>query len=389
MIYINDFNSVSALGCSTDQIIRSLTDTDRLYLTKRDDLLVNNKSSYFGVVDIPVPDLKDYPLHNSRNNRLMAYTLNGIKDTLNAMIEKYGHDRIGVVMGTSTSGLSETEDVIKEYLENNTINESYKFNFQEFGDLSAFVCEYLNLKGPAFTISTACSSSARSLISAYRLIKSGIADVVVAGGCDTLCQVPINGFDSMGVLSLDRCMPFCKHRSGINIGEAAGVMILSKDPSDLYLSGYGESSDAYHVSSPDPSGDGAYTSMKNAMEMAGISAEDLGYINLHGTATRLNDSMESTAVARLFGNKVSCSSTKYMTGHTLGAAGILEPCILAYLLKYDLPLPKQNFSLDEIDDELEDCGLLKESVKTDKKFMMSNSFAFGGNNASIIIGLNK
>ncbi|MGN0914914.1 MAG: beta-ketoacyl synthase N-terminal-like domain-containing protein [Succinivibrio sp.] len=238
-------------------------------------------------------------------------------------------------------------------------------------------------------MSTACSSSARSLISAYRLIKSGIADVVVAGGCDSLCQVPINGFDSMGVLSLDRCMPFCKHRSGINIGEASGVMILSKDPSDLYLSGFGESSDAYHVSSPDPSGDGAYTSMKNAMKMAGISEDELGYINLHGTATRLNDAMESTAVARLFGNKVPCSSTKYMTGHTLGAAGILESCILAYLLKYDLPVPKQNFSLDEIDDELEDCGLLKESVKTDKKFMMSNSFAFGGNNASIIIGLSK
>ncbi|MGN0914915.1 MAG: hypothetical protein ACI4NE_00985 [Succinivibrio sp.] len=146
MIYINDFNSVSALGCSSDQIIRSLTDTDRLYLTKRDDLLVNNKSSYFGVVDILEPDLHDYPLHNSRNNRLMAFTLDGIKDTLNTMIKKYGHDRIGVVMGTSTSGLSETEDVIKEYLENKSINKSYKYNFQEFGDLSAFVCEYLNLK---------------------------------------------------------------------------------------------------------------------------------------------------------------------------------------------------------------------------------------------------
>lgn len=389
MIYINDFFSVSALGSSVSEISAALADPYRNYLIRREDLLPDGKSSYFGMVKEELPDLGNYPEHNTRNNALMAKCLTGVQNTLNLMFRKYAPERIGVVTGTSTSGLSETEAVLKDYLSSGTVSPSFNYNYQEYGDLSIFVSKYLKTKGPAYTISTACSSSAKALISGYRLIAANLADVVIAGGCDTLCQVPINGFNSMGVLSAERCLPFCRHRNGINIGEAAGVMILSRDPGDLFLAGFGESSDAYHISSPDPSGEGAYTSMSKALAMANITPEDLGYINLHGTATRLNDDMEARAVARLTGKNVPCSSTKYLTGHTLGAAGILESCILATVLKYDLPLPVQDFLSDEIDPALPECGLIRDPVKAKSGYMMSNSFAFGGNNASIIIGRNK
>lgn len=248
-----------------------------------------------------------------------------------------------------------------------------------------FLADYLEIDGPAYTISTACSSSARALICGKRMLETGLVDAVIAGGADTLCKVPINGFNSIGLLSFKRCIPFSKNRSGINIGEGGALMILTQEKSDLVLLGVGESSDAYHVSSPEPSGAGAIMAMEMALDNASLSPDDIGYVNLHGTATKLNDAMESKAMASLFKGKVPCSSTKYMTGHTLGAAGIVEAAILCYLLKHDLDLPVQDFSHDEIDDTLDECGLVKEKMKAKKKVMMSNSFAFGGNNASIII----
>ena len=294
-------------------------------------------------------------------------------------------DRIAIILGTSTSGLDETENELKKFMQTGVPSRDFYYKSQEFGDPSMFLADYLEIDGPAYTISTACSSSARALICGKRMLESGLVDAVIAGGADTLCKVPINGFNSMGVLSQERCLPFNKNRSGINIGEGGGLMILSKEKDSLELLGVGESSDAYHVSSPDPSGAGAISAMEMALNDASLTTDDIGYVNLHGTATKLNDAMESKAMASLFKGKVPCSSTKYMTGHTLGAAGIVEAAILCYLLKHDLDLPVQDFSHDEIDDTLDECGLIKEKIKAKKKVMMSNSFAFGGNNASIII----
>ena len=166
-------------------------------------------------------------------------------------------------------------------------------------------------------------------------------------------------------------------------------MILTKEESNLFIAGTGESSDAYHISSPEPEGTGAIEGMKMALKDAGISTDDIGYINMHGTGTRLNDSMECKAVSKLFGKDTPCSSTKYLTGHTLGAAGILEAVILCQILEYNLNLPEQNFTLDRKDPELDECNLIQGKVKSDKKYMMSNSFAFGGNNTSIIIAKKK
>uniref|UniRef100_UPI00402ABB13 beta-ketoacyl-ACP synthase n=1 Tax=Succinivibrio sp. TaxID=2053619 RepID=UPI00402ABB13 len=385
MIYINDLTSVSSLGTNELTIVDSLSHTDRCYLTYRDDLLNEHKGSYFGQIKAKLPRLDDYPEHKSRNSAVLAFLTDSIKDSINELKQKYSKDRIAIILGTSTSGLDETENELKKFMQTGVPSRDFYYKTQEFGDPSMFLADYLEIDGPAYTISTACSSSARALICGKRMLESGLVDAVIAGGADTLCKVPINGFNSMGVLSQERCLPFNKNRSGINIGEGGGLMILSKEKDSLELLGVGESSDAYHVSSPDPSGAGAISAMEMALNDASLTTNDIGYVNLHGTATKLNDAMESKAMASLFKGKVPCSSTKYMTGHTLGAAGIVEAAILCYLLKHDLDLPVQDFSHDEIDDTLDECGLIKEKIKAKKKVMMSNSFAFGGNNASIII----
>lgn len=388
MIYINCYASISALGNTKDTIINSLGSEKKEYLTARSDMINGGKTAYYGCVEnCKLPDISDYKEHNTRNNRFLAYLCNEIKEQIKYFTDKYAPDRIGVVMGTSTSGLSESEEEIKRFKESNVRSDNYFYSFQEFGDLAMFLSEYLKISGPCYTISTACSSSSRALISARRLIESGLCDVVIAGGADTLCTVPINGFNSMGLISSNPCTPFCEGRDGISIGEAGGLMVLSKEKSNLTLKGIGESSDAYHVSSPDPTGEGAVGAMKMALENAKLTPSDIGYINLHGTATKLNDAMEAKAVASVFGDKVPCSSTKYMTGHTLGAAGILESCILCYILENNLTLPIQSTSIRNLDKGLDNCGLITQRVKANKPYMMSNSFAFGGNNASVIIGL--
>ena len=385
MIYINDLTSVSSLGTNELTIVDSLSHTDRCYLTYRDDLLNEHKGSYFGQIKAKLPRLDEYPEHKSRNSAVLAFLADSIKDSINELKQKYSKDRIAIILGTSTSGLDETENELKKFMQTGVPSRDFYYKSQEFGDPSMFLADYLDIDGPAYTISTACSSSARALICGKRMLESGLVDAVIAGGADTLCKVPINGFNSMGVISHERCLPFNKNRAGINIGEGGGLMILSKEKASLELLGVGESSDAYHVSSPEPSGAGAISAMKMALDDASLTTDDIGYVNLHGTATKLNDAMESKAMASLFKGKVPCSSTKYMTGHTLGAAGIVETAILCYLLKHDLDLPVQDFSHDEIDDTLDECGLVKEKMKAKKKVMMSNSFAFGGNNASIII----
>lgn len=385
MIYINVLTSVSSLGTNELTIVDSLSHTDRCYLTYRDDLLNEHKGSYFGQIKAKLPRLDEYPEHKSRNSAVLAFLADSIKDSINELKQKYSKDRIAIILGTSTSGLDETENELKKFMQTGVPSRDFYYKSQEFGDPSMFLADYLDIDGPAYTISTACSSSARALICGKRMLESGLVDAVIAGGADTLCKVPINGFNSMGVLSHERCLPFNKNRAGINIGEGGGLMILSKEKASLELLGVGESSDAYHVSSPEPSGAGAISAMKMALDDASLTTDDIGYVNLHGTATKLNDAMESKAMASLFKGKVPCSSTKYMTGHTLGATGIVEAAILCYLLKHDLDLPVQDFSHDEIDDTLDECGLVKEKMKAKKKVMMSNSFAFGGNNASIII----
>lgn len=381
-IYVNAYSAMNALGRDPAKMRKSLGNWRNTPLRQADGMVEGGGRSCFGFIDGDF-SLPEDPRFASRLCALLKACLESLPDEGKDLVSSCDPSRLAVVMATSTSGSLETQRAHKLYLKHER-DPRLTYFMHEFGSPSMYVAAATGAKGTCCTISTACSSSALAVSQAARLIRTGMADVVIAGGADTLCALPINGFASMGVLSDTPCAPFCEHRHGISIGEAAGIMILSKKPSALFVAGCGESSDAYHVSSPDPSGAGAAASMRAALKAAGLKPSDIGYLNLHGTGTRLNDSMEAKAVSEVFG-LVPCSSTKYLTGHTLAAAGITEAVICCEILKGAM-MPPQDFTRDCADPKLPEIGLLCEERPLQGRFAMSNSFAFGGSNASLIFG---
>ncbi|WP_210473151.1 beta-ketoacyl-[acyl-carrier-protein] synthase family protein [Vibrio crassostreae] len=394
-IYIQDCGFHSALGSEVTDIHGCLKDERESNMVEVHDMLNDGKHTVVGQIAgelPPIPsDLTQYATHN---NQLALSALHQIEDSIEQAKSQFGADRIAVVIGTSTSGISNGEAAFKQKLANGEFPADYHYSKQELGDTSEFVSQYCALTGPNYVISTACSSSGRVFLTAQRLLDSGMADAVLVGGVDTLCKLTLNGFHGLEALSTTHCKPFSATRDGINIGEAAAFMLLSKtklagvnaaqDTSNIALLGCGDSSDAHHISAPHPEGNGAEQAMKKALHSAQLNAEDIGYINAHGTATPLNDSMESKAIHRIFANKVPVSSTKPLTGHTLGAASAIEAAIAWHILKYDLPLPLQKCQdkAEDIEIDLVNC-----SQKLKAKNILSNSFAFGGNNISLIFGV--
>jgi 3-oxoacyl-[acyl-carrier-protein] synthase-1 len=246
----------------------------------------------------------------------------------------------------------------------------------------------LGAKGPAFSISTACSSSGKAFASARRLLLLDICDAVIVGGADSLCRFTIEGFSALESVSTGLCKPFGQHRDGINLAEAVSLFVLSKKESEVALKGMGASSDAYHFSAPDPEGGAVISAMQMALQNADKVAADIDYINMHGTATILNDAMESKAVNQVFGKQLAVSSTKGMTGHALGAAAALELGICWMLIEQ-----QTNRLIPNINGDVEDQSLAllnyvkpKQQLPRTIKHCQSNSFAFGGNNISIIVG---
>ncbi|CCG86910.1 beta-ketoacyl-[acyl-carrier-protein] synthase family protein [Erwinia piriflorinigrans] len=380
-MYISAVGMLSALGATADEMADNLCAGTAPGMRRDSGWLVGDKPCWTGRVDALLPTIPQrLAVHASRNNQLLLAALAQIEPAVRAAVARYGADRVAVVMGTSTSGL----DMSERFISGDSTN--YHYAQQELGDSSRFLAHYLQLSGPAYTLSTACSSSARALISGQRLIAAGLADVAIVGGADTLSRMPLNGFDSLESLSSRRCVPFSEQRDGITIGEGAALMLLTRDPQPVAILGVGESSDAWHMSAPHPGGEGAKRAITMALRQAGLTPEEVGYINLHGTATRLNDRMEAGAIAELFGNRVPCSSTKHLTGHTLGAAGIVEAALCWLILTRDLLLPPQDFSGSVQDDSLPDCGLLTRAAPLERPVIISNSFAFGGNNTSVILG---
>ena len=326
--------------------------------------------------------------YSCRNNQLIATAYDQISAEVNELKKVYGKNRIGVIIGTSTSGISEGEEALKSFKDNNVFPETFNYTKQEIGSSANFLAEYAGVTGINYVISTACSSSGKAFASAYRLIASDLCDVVIVGGSDSLCEMTLNGFDCLGLVSPDICKPFCENRSGLNIGEGAALFILSKEKSEIKLSGFGESSDGYHISTPDPSGDGAFKAMKKAIEMGGKESTDIGYVNLHGTATHKNDLMESYAMDKVFLHCPPCSSTKPLLGHTLGAAGAQELGLCWLLLSLDYNpeqiIPPQLGNQSQ-DIELQHLNIINSYVNLKKRVIMSNSFAFGGSNVSLLI----
>ena len=263
-----------------------------------------------GSVPSELPDDTDWPDHQrSRNNRLLAVALERLGDSLEEALASYPRSRIGVVIGTSTSGIGETEQALAVAGRDAPLPGNFRYAHQELGDPARFVAERLGVEGPAYALSTACSSSARALASARRLLLSGECDAVIAGGADTLCRLTVNGFASLEAVSDHPCLPFSANRDGINLGEAAALFVMTRDSGGIQLEGVGESSDAYHISAPRPDGSGALAAMQAALRQAGRLPDEVDYLNLHGTGTPHNDGMEARAVHELFPSPPPFSST--------------------------------------------------------------------------------
>jgi 3-oxoacyl-[acyl-carrier-protein] synthase-1 len=345
--------------------------------------------TYLGRVtglEAAVPEID--PAYNSRNNRLAFYGLggDGFDAAVAATVARFGADRCGVITGTSTSSIGRTEAAYAA-LEDGEFAEQYRQpDVHNPHATSAFVARELGLTGPVMTISTACSSSAKVFASAARWLECGLSDAVVVGGVDSLCLSVIHGFHSLQLVSAQACRPFDVARDGINLGEAAGFALLVRDPDATpraRLLGYGESSDAYHMSSAHPDGLGAELAMNAAIARSGLSYDDIGYLNLHGTGTRTNDDIEARVCARLFPSTVAASSTKGWTGHTLGAAGITEAIVAMDALETGL-LPG-NLNAGDPEPAIA-AQLLLGNREARVAMTMTNSFGFGGNNCSLIFG---
>ncbi|MDY0248672.1 MAG: beta-ketoacyl-[acyl-carrier-protein] synthase family protein [Pseudomonas sp.] len=352
-----------------------------------------------GQVQVALPELDEYlQVHATRNNQLLMAAALQIIEDINAVVERYGRQRVAVIIGTSTSGIHEAGLHIAERARNNDVFPTvYNYHQQELADPAVFLSRWLQLSGPSYSISTACTSGARALISAQRMLKAGLCDAVLCGGADSLCRLTLNGFSSLEALSADLCNPFSLNRHGINIGEGAALFLMTREAlstrnSAPLLAGVGASSDAYHISAPQPQGLGASQAMRAALADAQLPARAISYINLHGTATQHNDAMESHAVYRVFADRVPCSSTKPMTGHTLGAAGALEAafCWLSLHPEYNpqalLPAHIWDGCVDEALAPIQLCDRQQRLAIMGSRWLMSNSFAFGGNNTSLILG---
>ncbi len=385
-IFINVFAISSPLGADTATNAENLFAGDRRGLLPTM-ALVDGRSVPVGrvAVDLPTPP-EPVATGRSRNNRLILHCLREIEADVRTMIDACEPGRVGIVVGSSTSGILEGEVALKNRLATGEWPEEYDYACQEPGDPAVFLSSVLGVTGPAYTVSTACTSGAKAIASGTRLIRAGLCDVVLCGGADTLCELTVNGFAALEAVSSEICNPFSRNRTGINIGEGAALFVLSRQPAELRLAGWGESSDAYHISAPHPEGVGAEISVRHALAHAGLTPSDIGYLNLHGTATRLNDAMESHVVDRVFGRELPCSSTKALTGHMLGAAGSCEAAFIALSLLRGGTLPPHLWD-GEHDPELPRIALVEElGARSDSRYMMSCSYAFGGNNIALILG---
>jgi 3-oxoacyl-[acyl-carrier-protein] synthase-1 len=341
-----------------------------------------------GLEDSPITGpLARYDCRNSRL-ALMALQADDFVDSVSDCIGRRGARRVGLVLGTSTSGIQEGERAFMELDADGNL--PAWFDYRHSHDVHAtteFVGRLLGIEGPTFTVSTACSSSAKVFADAAQLIDHDICDAVLVGGVDSLCLLTLYGFRSLELTSPDPCRPNDAHRTGLSIGEGGGFALVERPRGAAdalaVLEGTGESSDAFHMSSPHPEGLGASRSMQAALESADIKATAVGYINLHGTGSKVNDLVESRAVTSLFGNDIPCSSTKGWTGHTLGAAGITEAVISLLALREGF-LPG-NLGLKQKDPEIE-TNILSRSEVRDVRHVLSNSFGFGGNNCSLLFG---
>ncbi|MDX1648497.1 MAG: beta-ketoacyl-ACP synthase [Myxococcota bacterium] len=386
---------VNALGAGPEAVLRGLRAGRPDGLAWRDDL-VPGRRLLVGAVRDPLPEVpSSLARYACRNNAMALAALRDVETPAREALDAFGPARVGVVMGTSTSGVSDAEDAFRHQHRHGGLSPSFDYAQLEFGGLAAFVAAWLGATGPAWTLSTACSSGARALASARSLLALGLCDAVVAGAADTLCGLTTHGFTALQAICEGVTNPCSKNRAGLTLGEGAAVFLLRREAGGVQLTGVGESSEAHHMSAPDPSGAGAEAAMRGALDDAGLPPGAIAYLNLHGTGTPLNDRMECLAVERVFGTGLPASSTKPLVGHTLGAAGAMEAAFCWLLLdaldgpgEADRLVPPPHCWDGARDPEIPAVHLVApgETVPASRPVrVMSNSFGFGGNNCTLVL----
>lgn len=396
-IYIHAFDGICALGKGHNTLSAALFNTSPPSgIAHVSSHLSGQKMMYLGAVLSEYAVINDLPYDTpeqfkNKNNALIYQVFSAVQTQWQQISVGVPKHRIAVILGSSNVGIACGEQAIAAVERVGSLPPQYEYQQQEYGNPALFLSWLLGSCGPAYTISTACSSSAKAFISGARLLQQNLCDVAIVGGSDVLSQLTANGFLSLEAVDGGRCQPFAAQRKGIHLGEAASLFALSREPSNIRLSGWGEASDAYHMAAPQPDGLGAEQSMRNALTHAHLSAEEIDYLNLHGTATAQNDAMEARAVSRVFANThTQMSSTKPLTGHTLGAAGAIEAMLCCLILSQAEGLHKKSLPIHWIDGDI-DKTLPNLSFVTSEthqvsniQHIMSNSFGFGGSNASLI-----
>ncbi len=379
-IYIHDFAVLCALGGDTEAVRHALLSPEPQRVSGSWTLTDGRTVPVGAVTMDALPDDPD-----SRCNAMADRCLAEIDRPLWNIADK---SRLAVVMGTSSCGLRENGAAFQRRIADGVWPSGFNLAIQEFGNVAAHIAQRTGATGPTYGVSTACTSGAKALAGGARLIQSGMADVVIAGGFDALCDLTLNGFSSLEALADGVSNPFSVNRHGINLGEGGALFVLSAEPSPIRLAGWGESADAYHISAPDPEGRGAEAAMCEALARAELKAEDIGYLNLHGTGTKLNDLMEARAVSRVFGSDLPCSTTKPLTGHMLGAAGAAEAAFAIMALQAGR-LPGNVWD-GERDPEMPPIRLVAPGGEaSDARAAMSCSYAFGGNNIALVLEVTR
>ena len=389
-LQISAFTATSAVGVGKEPLAEALAHS-------RSGLRAND----FGDAPLPtwigrVDGLEDIRLPEAlaswdcRNNRLawLGLHADGFLEAVAAARAKYGASRIALILGTSTSSIGETELAYTQLDADGLFPQNQRrAAVHTPHSLAMFVQQVLGLTGPSETISTACSSSAKVFASAERLIRLGLADAAVVGGVDTLCGSVLFGFNSLELVSNEPCRPFDAGRKGISLGEAAGFALVERVQDEagapLRLLGYGEASDAHHMSTPHPEGLGAERALDEALARAGLTPDAIDYINMHGTASQKNDEVEGALVARRFPARTHASSTKGFMGHTLGAAGIVESVIS--LLAIERGLMPGTVNTNQLDAGF-GPQIRLQPAQGEVRYALTNSFGFGGNNCSLVFG---
>ena len=387
--YLNALGMICSLGANLGEIKRNSLDLAQSGVASSE-LFSPGRPLPVGRVAALLPAVDDLPVsQRSHNNQLALAALAQIRTAVDAAIERYGAQRCGVVIGTSTSGIGEAEAALCAQAETGILPSHFHYGQQELVSPAAALAMTLGIGGPVYVNSSACASSAKALASAARLLRMGVCDAVIAGGVDSLCRFTIAGFSALESVSMTICNPLSRNRNGINIGEGAALFLVSREPATVALRGWGESSDGYHMSAPDPTGSGAKLAIEQALARAQIAPAEIDYINLHGTATLQNDAMEARVVHELFGAETPVSSTKPMTGHALGAAGAIEAglCWLALQDDNSKKLLPPHLWDGERDPALPQLSIVEvgSTLGRGPRAVLSNSFAFGGANAVLLL----